>query len=150
VKNLISILLIVLLSLTLGGCGVKTEAKPSKNEVSAKETSTKVESKKVLVTVTKEDRTKEDKWDELEDGKELVLLYVKIVNNTDKEIQFNPTDITIETSAKTLYDSDKKPKGEETLSLKHIASGETLEGIIPYEINVGETYKTYYKSDRIN
>ena len=146
-KRVISILFIVLVSLTLVGCGNKTAVKSEINDVPA--TVEKDEVKKVIVTVTKEERTKEDKWDELKDGKELVLLYVKITNNTDKEIEFNPNDISIETQTDTLMVSDKLPKDKETMNLRHIASGESFEGIIPYEVNDGETYKVYYKSDEI-
>jgi len=149
VKKLISVLLVTLVSLSVIGCGEKIESKPAIGEVSPVKTSTNVETKKVLVAITNEERTKIDKWNELKDGKELVLLYVKLENKTDKAINFNPNDISIKTSTKTLTETDKQPKDKETLKSSTIKTGETLEGIIPYEVNVGETYEVYYKSDKI-
>lgn len=148
-KKLISVLLVTLVSLSVIGCGEKIESKPAIGEVSPVKTSTNVETKKVLVAITNEERTKIDKWNELKDGKELVLLYVKLENKTDKAINFNPNDISIKTSTKTLTETDKQPKDKETLKSSTIKTGETLEGIIPYEVNVGETYEVYYKSDKI-
>jgi len=149
-KKLINILLVMLISLTLVGCGVKTEAKPSTpTTTTSDKILSNVDAKKVVVTVTKTERTKDDEFDELKDGKELVLLYVKITNNTDKEIEFNPTEITMETPTETLSDTSISPKGIETMSLRHIESGKSFEGIVSFEVNIGETFKVYYKSKQI-
>lgn len=136
-KKVFAILIVMALIFT--GCGnSKSETKEKASDES-----------KIKASVVKIEKTKEDKWDELADGKELVLVYIKLENKIDKTVEFNPNDISLQTDKNTIFETDKLPKDKETLGMTSIESGETLEGIVCFEVNESEEFKVLYDLEPI-
>lgn len=122
----------VVCAMTLSGCG--NASNTPKEEVLP-----------IQVTLNGTTTTKEDKWDELEEGKELLLVDVTLQNNSEDVYEFNPNYIYIEVENSMEYSSFASPSEGERLGSCHLDPGESVSGIIPFEIDEGTTdYEIYF------
>lgn len=122
----------ILLFLT-AGCSTKTPSAPESNQQEEVSTSNEV-NHEISVELSNSYTTKEDKWDELSDGEELLVLEVSLTNNLDKDYDFNPNSINVQFDGKSVYPSDKMPKDTEVLSSYTMSAGENISGIICYDV----------------
>lgn len=126
------LILVFSLIFLMVGCGT-TPTEPSEQEEPT-----------ISVVVNDQITTQEDEWDELEEGYELAVVNITITNNTDADYEFNPNAVIIQTDNEQIMVSDKHPKGEETLSSYNLEVGESLSGIVCFDIPVGAEYEIYY------
>lgn len=135
------ILIMLAMALLLTGCQAKEvsqEIQEVKEEPKAKQT--------LDVNVIGATEHTEDKWDELEDGKKLILLEVSITNNGADDYEFNPNYLLLNINSQKESISDKIPKDTEVLNSGYIKPGETLKGYISFEVIEDVTdYEVYYE-----
>lgn len=138
-KKVFAVLIVMALIFT--GCG------NSKNETKEKSS----DESKIKASVVKIEKTKEDKWDELGEGKDLVLVYMKIENTSNETYEFIPDYVSLKTDSKTLNITDVAPKDDkEILHTRNIEPGETLEGIVCFEVNENQEFKVLYDLEPID
>lgn len=138
-KKVFAVLIVMALLLT--ACG------NSKNETKEKAS----DESKIKASVVKIEKTKEDKWDELADNKELVLVYMKIENKSNETYEFIPDYVSLKTDSETINITDVAPKDDkEILHTTNIEPGEALEGIVCFEVNENEEFKVLYDLEPID
>ena len=135
------ILIMLAMALLLTGCQAKEvsqEIQEVKEEPKTKQT--------LDVNVIGATEHTEDKWDELEDGKKLILLEVSITNNSNDDYEFNPNYLLLNINSQKESISDKIPKDTEVLNSGYIKPGETLKGYVSFEVMENITdYEVYYE-----
>jgi len=133
----LSVLLILVSGCTNGETTEQpnTEAQPkTDNNAQNQETQSAIE-----VVINSVETTKEDKFDELKEGQELLVVDISITN-TGKEIyEFNPNYLELKINDKTLRETDMTPKDKEAMSMMDIEPRQTKTGIICFEIEEGTT-----------
>ncbi|WMI80916.1 DUF4352 domain-containing protein [Anaerotignum sp. MB30-C6] len=138
--------IVFMLSFGMIGCGGETDTTASQEETAKVERgeSTEVE-QGVSVALNGVTTTEEDHWDELEEGKELLVLDVSITNHFTDDYEFNPYYFTLQANGKSMLVSDERPKDTETLNSYKVAPEETLNGIICFDVDKGTTeYRIFY------
>lgn len=128
--------IIIALCLLLVGCG--TTAKKTTEEVQKHETPS------ITVVVNSTERTSVDQWDELKDGYELAVVDITVTNNGEESYEFNPNYLALQHDNNNISCSDKRPKGKDVLTSYTIEPGESLAGIICFEIPIGTEYNLFY------
>lgn len=98
----------------------------------------------IEVILNSVENTKEDKWDELGEGKELLLLNVTIKNNSNKEYEFMPDYFSLEIDGNKVHVTDIAPKEGNVLHTTTIAPGDSIEGLINFTIDEAAEYKIIY------
>lgn len=131
-RRIVTILLAFVLIFTFVSC--------EKQEIAEAEKLQEVESD-LMVILNSTTRTTEDKWDELAEGKELILVSVTIKNNSEDEYEFNPNYVQMNVDGHIEMKTDKNPKDEDSMRSKIMLSGEEYTGVIPFEVEVGQEYR---------
>lgn len=147
-KTLLSIALVFLLCLSFTACGGDGNATGDGNTGQGQEQQPQdsdTETSPIAVSVDNVFTTKEDEWDELTDGTELLVLEVTVTNDGDSDYEFNPNYVSVQFSGETVMESSIAPKDKKTLDGYTMAPGETISGAIPFEVPEGTTdYRIFY------
>lgn len=143
-KKILTLILILSLAIITAGCGSDSE-KAVKTDGNKTDSTEKTENKEeIIVILNSKEKTKEDKWDELPEGEELILLDVTITNNTDKEYEFIPDYFSLEVDGSRLSVTDIAPKTGELLHTTMIKPDESITGLINFRVDEGKEYKIIY------
>lgn len=143
-KKILALILILSLAIITVGCGNDSEKAVKTDEEKTNGTEKTEGKEEVTVILNNEDKTKEDKWDELPEGADLVLLDVTITNNTDKEYEFMPDYFSLEVDGSRLNVTDIAPKTGELLHTTMIKPDESITGLINFKVDEGKEYKIIY------
>lgn len=135
-------------AVALSGCGSNADApkdgEPAQDAQVAQDDAATPSS--IQVTINGTTTTKEDKWDELKEGKELLLVDITLQNNTEDTYEFNPNYVYIEVDNDQQHPASLNPVEGEKLGSCHLESGESVSGVIPFEIDEGTTdYEIYFE-----
>ena len=114
--------------------GCANEAPEAGDTVQEQEQSNSIE-----VTLNSAEITKEDKYDELEEGQELLVVNISIMNNSEEVYEFNPTYLTLEVNGESISDTSISPKDKDNMHMANIESGEAKTGIVSFEVDEGTT-----------
>jgi hypothetical protein len=151
-KKLLSLL--VLLGFVLVGCTVETEEpkkveetatqpEEQKEEVKPEQTvfavGEKIQLGDSVVTVTGVEKSNGGEWDTPAEGKEYVIVSVKIENSGTENLSYNPFYFKIKNSQGVIEDHTLMMMDMETLSSGELAAGGFIEGKIPFEAHIGDT-----------
>ncbi|AMJ40671.1 DUF4352 domain-containing protein [Anaerotignum propionicum] len=134
-------------AMALSGCGSNSDTPKDGEPVQDSQVANddNAAASPIQVTLNGTTTTKEDKWDELKEGKELLLVDVTLQNNTEETYDFNPNYVYIEVENEKVSCSDLLPAEGETLGSCSLEAGKNTSGIIPFEIEEGTTdYKIYF------
>lgn len=140
-------MLMLVCTMALSGCGNNSDTPKDgdpvqDSQVTKDDTAT---ASPIKVTLNGTSTTKDDKWDELKEGNELLLVDVTLQNNSEETYEFNPNYVYIEVENEKVSCSDLSPAEGETLGSCNIGSGESVSGVIPFEIEEGTTdYQIYF------
>lgn len=137
------ILILSMLLILISGCtnGETTEEATTETQPKIENNAQNQEpqSKSIEVMLNSVETTKEDKFDELKEGIELLVVDISITN-TGKEIyEFNPNYLELKINDKTLRETYMTPKDKDAMSMMDIEPGQIKTGIICFEIEEGIT-----------
>lgn len=130
------IFILLLLSLVMVGCNTDNGTEPNV-EVEQLQNS-------LVVEVLRVDETEEDKWDELGEGKTLVLVEVRVANRMEEYYEFNPNYVYLKVDGGDEYPTHISPKEGDILNMKDIGPEEEIIGIVPFEIDKGKEFTIMY------
>lgn len=97
------------------------------------------------VTVTNVETDEGDEFEQPAEGKDFILVSVKIENNGDEDIDYNPYDFELENSNGQKEEIDLiAVRQDEQLQSGKLSPGGEVEGIVPFEEDIEDDLKLHF------
>lgn len=152
-KKFILPLITIMIILALTACGTSNQPSSNNNSPASSNNSSdnkdtvkdsyavgeKAKYKDLEMTVVKVDKSNGSEYDKPTDGKEFVIATVKIKNNGDKNLSYNPFYFKMKNSSGQIEDGTFSTVNQNTaLQSGELAKGGEVEGTVIFQEKVGD------------